>query len=251
MNSPVCESSAFGAQNASFKALRQFNDPDLAHLAGLRVRTYESFRRCFDDHRYVDKVALALVDARVMSMKELVESFEFYARVRRRVRAPVVVDLCAGHGLVGLLFGCFERSVERVVLVDKVFPSCAHSVLDAISSVAPWVRGKVEYQERRVESIRSGEFSSDTSFTAVHACGGRTDRCLAVAVAERSPIAVMPCCYARTARKAPRAFRKVLGAALTTDIHRTYTLEESGYSVEWAAVPAVITPMNRIIVALP
>ena len=35
------------------------------------------------------------------------------------VRRSVVVDLCAGHGLTGMVFAAFERSVEEVWLVDK------------------------------------------------------------------------------------------------------------------------------------
>ena len=88
------------------------------------------------------------------------------------------------------------------------------------------------------------------SVVAVHACGVRTDRCLELAMAHHSPVAVMPCCYAQTARAAPRAIKAALGAMLTTDIDRTYRLERAGYDVDWAHIPEAITPMNRILVAI-
>ncbi len=34
--------------------------------------------------------------------KEFFEAVEFYARVRKRVRRPVMLDLACGHGLVRL-----------------------------------------------------------------------------------------------------------------------------------------------------
>jgi len=36
--------------------------------------------------------------------KEFFEAVEFYARVRKRVRRPVMLDLACGHGLVGELY---------------------------------------------------------------------------------------------------------------------------------------------------
>ena len=38
----------------------------------------------------------------------------------------------------------------------------------------------------------------------------------------------------------------VAGAA---DVHRTYTLEGTGYRVVWRHIPSAITPMNRLLVA--
>jgi hypothetical protein len=60
----------------------------------------------------------------------------------------------------------------------------------------------------------------------------------------------MPCCYAQTARRAPRALREALGAILTTDIDRTYRMEQAGYEVDWSEIPAAITPMNRVLLGI-
>ena len=95
-----------------FKAFRQFNDPRLQALAGLRSPITAGIAAHFSEHRHMDRLALALAARRALPLKELLESAEFYMRVRRRIRAQTVVDLCAGHGLVGLLFAAFERSVS-------------------------------------------------------------------------------------------------------------------------------------------
>ncbi len=45
-------------------------------------------------------------------MQEVLEACEFVERVRRRVRRACVVDLAAGHGLVGLLLAAIEPQVR-------------------------------------------------------------------------------------------------------------------------------------------
>jgi hypothetical protein len=66
-------------------------------------------------------------------MKEFTESFEFFSRTRTLIRGTRnqvsngnngnsgsnVADLACGHGLTGILFAVFEKSVERVWLVDR------------------------------------------------------------------------------------------------------------------------------------
>lgn len=198
----------------------------------------------------MDRFAIALAARRAVPVKELLESAEFYMRVRRRVRAQTMADLCAGHGLVGVLFAIFERSVESVILIDRRKPASFSKVLDAAIEVAPWVADKVRYVEAPLEN--SVEHLPDgVGMVAVHACGVRTDRCLALAVARRGPIAVMPCCYAQTAKPAPRALQVALGAELATDVDRTYRLERAGYTVDWSAIPEAITSMGRVLIGVP
>ena len=86
---------------------------------------------------------------------------------------------------------------------------------------------------------------------AVHACGVATDRCIEIASSIGGPVAAMPCCYTGAAHDAPFALRRAFGKGLAADIDRTYRLHEAGYHVDWASIPDVVTPMNRIIVATP
>ena len=230
---------------AGFRALRCFNDPQLRPLAGLKGRIDHRTTAFFPKDTLHRKVISALADDGLLPLKEVCESFEFFERTRRAVRAESIVDLAAGHGLTGLLFGVFEREVQQVILVDKR-PSPSHAaILDAMCSVAPWLRAKVRWVEGRIEDA-TDHLDPGTSVVAVHACGPRTDRCLDVALACRGHVAVMPCCYPNKG-DAPHAFYQSLGGGLAADIHRTYRLEASGYTVRWSQIPSVITPMNRIV----
>ena len=88
-------------------------------------------------------------------------------------------------------------------------------------------------------------------FVAVHACGRATDRCLAIAAAAGGPVAAMPCCYTGCGQTAPYGVRRMLGKGAATDVDRAYAMERAGYAVDFAAIPRAVTPMNRILVAVP
>lgn len=228
-----------------FRAFPQFDAPALKERARSRQRLGELLAPLFPGTHTADRVARALVEARAVNLKELLESFEFHHRVRRRVRAPVMADLFCGHGLTGLVFAMTERVVERMVLVDERRPEGFDRLLAVICEAAPWVKGKVEYREQRVEDVA---LEPGTSVLAVHACGGRTD--LAIDVADRTggALALMPCCYSAAPFRGPQALKQALGTHQALDIDRTYRIEQQGLSVDWTAIPAAITPMNRVLI---
>ena len=43
----------------------------------------------------------------------------------------------------------------------------------------------------------------------------------------------------------------MLGKGAAADVGRAYALERAGYAVDFAAIPRAVTPMNRILVAVP
>lgn len=246
--------------DASFRAFRKFNDPKHHWLVGFGHLVNHKLLPYFDTPQMPDKIVRALIAHRAIPIKEVFESFEFFERVRRRIRNRVVYDLCCGHGLVGMLFALFEPKVEVVYLVDNKKPDNHTLTLKAIEEVAPWAIPKIRYLVRPISALHilnPEGFQEDdptyppehVSIVGVHACAHRTDSCIRLAVAHKCSLAVMPCCYKRTAKTAPLAIKKAIGAILTTDIHRTYTLVAAGYTVDWSAVPKAITPMNRIILA--
>ena len=134
-----------------------------------------------------DRLARALAARDAISLKEFLESFEFFTRVRKHVRpAPaagpaavsvsvsspplpdpvadsgdkdggggggVVVDLCCGHGLTGILFAVFERRVQKVLLVDAVCPPAHRAILAAAVEVAPWAADKVRFVEAPLAAV--------------------------------------------------------------------------------------------------
>ena len=234
--------------DATFRAFPQFNLPERHKVARLRHRVGKLPMDWFDRGSPADRIARALGDRQAIHLKELLEAGEFHERTRKRLRAPDVADLCCGHGLVGLLFAC-ERKVERVLLLDRKRPAAFEDVFESVCAVFPEVRDKVRYVEASVE--RAAEhLAPGSAVLAVHACGVRTDRCLDAALAvDACAIAAMACCYAQTAKQAPKVLRRELGVQTMTDVHRTYRLDAAGYDVDWSAIPAAITPMNRILIA--
>ena len=230
-----------------FRALPHFNDPELARHARDRHRCGILTNSIFSGDSPEERVARALGDRRAISLKELLESFEFYSRTRKRLRSEQMADLCCGHGLTGLLFALFERKVEGVTLMDRRRPASHDAILDAVCAVGPWVRDKVRYLETDLGQAPA-VLEAGTAILGVHACGTQTDACISTALVTGGPVAVMPCCYFQTAHDAPSSIRGELGAELSADIHRTYRMEAGGYKVDWTHIPRAITPMNRVLI---
>ena len=233
-----------------FTTLRAFNSAELRPLASCRGRVDARALTHFSSAALVDRLVRALAQRRAITIKEMVESFEFFGRIRRRLRAPHLVDFGAGHGLAGILFAVFAREVEQVVLIDRCKPPSHAEILAAIVGEAPWVADKVVYIETTLN--RSGELvPSGASIIGVHCCGKRSDHVIDLAVAARARLALMGCCYSSTVPGGLEAIERELGSSAATDIDRTYRLRAAGYDVDWSYVPEAVTPMNRIIVATP
>ncbi len=229
-----------------FTVFPQFNEPELASMVRSRHRLGTTASEVFSGTRIQDRFVRALAERRVLNTKEVLESFAFHKRTRKRIRRPQMADLCCGHGLTGVLFALLETRVEHVTLVDSRRPDSVTAVLDAAVSLAPWMRDKVTYIEA---DIGDGvELPRGTAVFGVHACGAQTDRVLDVGVECGGPIAVMPCCYRKAARHGPPGIQEVLGAPMAIDIHRTYRMAAAGLRVDWAEIPSEITPMCRVMV---
>ncbi|MEZ4337450.1 MAG: methyltransferase [Sandaracinaceae bacterium] len=237
-------------QSVKFKVFPGFDTDALRWAASSTFRLDPSHVSSFETRDPLARRIVERLAARqAIKVKEVLESFETFARVHRRLRAPCVADLCCGHGLTGLLFAAVERSVEHVVLLDRQKPPKADMVVEAVIEAAPWVADKVRWVEAPIAEAPA-LVPRGAAIVAVHACGVRTDRAIDAAVALESPsVALVPCCYAHTGRRAPRAIREALGAEVATDVARTYRLEAAGWTVAWNAIPRPITPMNRVLVA--
>lgn len=233
-----------------FRMLRQFEEPERSGLLRYRGTLDPLHERHFQGEGLHQAFARALARRRAVPFKEILESFEFFTRVRKRVRAPSVVDLCAGHGLVGVLYALFERKVEHVLLVDRSPPVSRAAVLEAAREVGPWVEGKIRQEQR---NLRRAPLTPDagSAVVAVHACGTLSDLALEAALAARGPVALLPCCRPHRRSPAPPAVALAVGADVAWDIDRTYRLEAAGYHVRWDELPPAITPMNRVLVGYP
>ncbi|MFT4625969.1 MAG: hypothetical protein ACI8PZ_004640 [Myxococcota bacterium] len=231
-----------------FRAFPTFDDPAQGQYARSRHRLGPVAEALFPEAHLSHRFARALGARRAVNVKELLESFEFHHRVRRRVRSTVLADLGCGHGLTGILFALAERQVERVILVDRRRPASVDAILAAAVEVAPWVADKVSFIESELSEV---DLPDGAAVVAVHACGAFTDQALDTAFRAGGPVAVMPCCYATARRRAVEGLREALGTRLAVDVDRTYRMEAAGLRVQWTAIPAAITPMNRVMIGVP
>ena len=216
-----------------FKGLRQLNKTAAARRdAGLKLRLSAARgleRGAFPVSTHFappggkaglpEKLARALAESEAIDVKEFVESFEVFTHLRhkrhRLLRGAsggagggegggggvVVVDLCCGHGLTGLLFAVFERDVAKVVLHDRTRPPAFGKILEACVEVAPWVAPKVQ----ELWGVELDALQADpeahlppgprTLVIGVHACGYATDMCLQVALTLGAAVGLLPCCH--------------------------------------------------------
>lgn len=224
---------------------------------------------------------MARKDAPV-DVKEIAESSEFYLRTGKRLLGAarrvmknkkndqlddnifqsniLIQDLCCGHGLTGMLFVACNpprsKSSEHIkaVLLDHSKPKSHDILRDLISEVCPWVtKDSVHYVSSSLDHYVTKEAvirGNGSIVISTHACGSLTDNVLSHAVEEQSSaVAVMPCCYTGTDAGTPYGLRRMLGVSLSADVRRSFYLQNHGYHVDFASIPKVITPMNRIIVA--
>ena len=242
MNSPA---------NSRFKFFPQLNDLDRKEWLSSRHKFHSGItKEYFDSDSLQDTFLQAIAADRLLPVKEVLESFEFFTRVRKSVRTRVMADLCCGHGLVGILFAMFERDVDRVFLIDQNEPESRLKLIAAASKVAPWISEKIDNREAKID-IEDDWIKPDIGVVSAHACGVLSDLCIAVAIKTAGPIAILPCCYPRSACEAPLSLQTQFGIKTAFDIDRTYRLEKAGYTVRWGTIPAEITPMNRILYARP
>ncbi len=233
-----------------FRFLQVFNDARWAGYAGSKTRIGRASLPLFPSETLSDRFIRELARERALPIKEIVEAFEFFAVVRKYVRTRVVVDLCAGHGLAGLLWLMLQRETEQVVLCDRRKPANFEAVLRAAERVAPWVRERMRYLETSLAKARPG-LEPASGVIGVHSCGSLTETCLDIAAELRGPVAVLPCCRDHSSSGAPTALRRALGEDVAYDVHRTYAMEARGYRMLWREIPVEITPMNRVLIGLP
>lgn len=193
------------------------------------------------------RVARAVCHAGCLPRKELYEAWEVARRTRRRFRGGRVVDLAAGHGLLAQIMLLLDEGSEFALVVDPALPPSAEKVHAALSAEWPRLVGRVRFVRESIEHV---EILPTDVVVSSHACGALTDRVLDRAAAARARVAVLPCCH-----DAGTCDVGVLGGwvdeALAIDIRRATRLEQRGYRVWTQAIPAAITPKNRLLLGAP
>jgi hypothetical protein len=202
-----------------------------------------------------DRIGRAVCHAGCLPRKELYEAWEVARRTRRVFRGGRVVDLAAGHGLLSQVMLILDDSSPTAIAIDKMLPSSALRLRDAISQAWPRLAGRVSFVEGPLESV---EIQAGDVVVSSHACGALTDLVLDRAAAARARVAVLPCCHDRAPRPGSGQALNDAGpltgwvdAALAIDIRRAQRLEQRGYDVRTQTIPAVITPKNRLLMGAP
>ena len=235
--------------NGTFKFFPSLNHQQDLSWASSRNSLSSAFAETrFGSDSLPDRLVRAITDDRVIPIKEVLECFEFVARIRKDLRSQHMADLCCGHGLVGILLALFERKVQTVMLVDRKEPPSFKKLLACLLPIAPWIAEKVTFQQSRLDHM--DKLPMGTSIVSAHACGLLTDQCIQLAIERQGNIAVLPCCYPKRSCPAPTALQREFGQERAFDIDRTYRLEYAGYTVRWTTIPAEITPMNRILMGM-
>jgi hypothetical protein len=111
----------------------------------------------------------------------------------------------------------------------------------------PRLEGRVEFVETGIDAV---EIRGTDLLVSSHACGRLTDVVLDRAIAARARVAVLPCCHHLRAGDTGGLAGWVDRAA-AIDIMRAVRLTRCGYRIWTHAIPAAITPKNRLLIGEP
>ena len=260
--------------------------PETPFRRASRSRLSPTDARRFPGDDTFAAVARAVCFADVLPRKELFETWEaalviteaFGERLRgvsdggEESEDARVADLAGGHGFLALALLVLNPALGSAVVVDRRKPDSHERLVSSLAKAFPALRlhARVRFVEASVAEATGKERATRTVFAAVHACGDLSDAVLALAVASRAPVALVPCCHrglgsarrlaARLDEAAPRARadgdarapsgaegRRRVSPSVAVDVARLETLRRAGYAVAAATLPREITPQNRVL----
>ena len=192
-------------------------------------------------------MARVVCGAECLPRKELYEAWEMARRVRRLFRGGRVIDLGAGHGLLAQVMLLLDDSSPEALVVDTALPRSSATLHDVLVQAWPRLSERVAFVAGALDEV---EIRATDVVVSSHACGTLTDRVLDRAVAARARVAVLPCCHDLATRDGS-ALAGWVGGAVAIDIMRAVRLEQHGYRVWTQAIPADITPKNRLLIGAP
>jgi hypothetical protein len=140
-----------------------------------------------------------------------------------------------------------DDSSPSALVVDRTRPPSRARLHEALVSAWPRLSGRVTFVESALDSV---EILPGDIVMSSHACGRLTDVVLDRAAAARARVAVLPCCHDLAANDAG-ALTGWVDGPLAIDIRRAQGLEQRGYRVWTQAIPAAVTPKNRLLLGAP
>jgi len=168
-------------------------------------------------------------------------------RVRRRFRGGRIIDLGAGHGLLAQIMLLLDDSSSSALVVDKALPPSGARLHEVLVQAWPRLSGRISFVASALEDV--GILPTDVVVSS-HACGALTDRVLDLAAAARARVAVLPCCHDLATSDADELAGWVDGP-VAIDIMRALRLKQQGYRIWTQAIPATVTPKNRLLLGEP
>ena len=194
-----------------------------------------------------DRLGRAVCRAGCLPRKELYEAWEMGRRIRRRFRGGRVVDLAAGHGLLSHVLLILDDSSPGAILVDHAPPKSAARLHAVLVDAWPRLDGRITPVDQPLEAV---PLAAGDLVVSSHACGGLTDLVLDRAASARARVAVLPCCH-DLASNPGGSIAGWIDPSLAMDVRRAVGLEQRGYRVWTQAIPAAITPKNRLLLGEP
>ena len=204
----------------------------------------------FPGNTLFERIARVVCVAQVLPRKELYESWEMARRVRRHFRGGRVIDLAAGHGLLGQILLLLDDTSPTAIAVDRRRTQSALPLWDALARTWPRLQGRSAFVEAELDAGLPFPLESGDLIVSAHACGSLTDQTLDLAIAAGARVAVLPCCQS-TSRQDGGGLGGWLDDALAIDVTRAARLRAAGYKVRTLAIPAEITPKNRLLLGEP
>lgn len=210
-----------------------------------RLTKYDLGR--FSSDSLFDRLGRAVCEAGCLPRKELYEAWEVARRARRLFRGGRVVDMGGGHGLLAHALLLLDDSSPSAIVVDTALPPSADTIAGALVRVWPRLAGRVSFVSASLEEV---PLDASDVIVSSHACGALTDRVLDRAVRARARVAVLPCCHdVDTCHAGPLA--GWMDPPLAIDAMRAVQLDRQGFRVWTQAIPADITPKNRLLLGAP
>jgi len=201
----------------------------------------------FPSDTLFDRVGRAVCGAGCLPRKELFEAWETARRVRRQFRGGRVVDLAAGHGLLGQLMLILDDSSPKAAVVDRQLPGSVGKLRLALEAEWPRLARKVAFVESSFEDVA---IHSTDLVVSNHACGRLTDTVLERAAEARARVAVLPCCHDLRAGNAG-GLGGWMSGPLAIDVTRARWLAAQGYRIWTQTIPEEVTPKNRLLMGEP
>ena len=211
-----------------------------------RLTKYDLAR--FPAETLFDRIGRAVCHAGCLPRKELFESWEVARRVRRLVRGGRIVDLGGGHGLLAQVMLLLDDSSPEALVVDTSLPRSAgaRARRPGCRVAAAGRPGRL-----RVGAARRGRDPVDRR-RRLEPRVRRPDRPGHRSCARRAGERRRPALLPRT-RDVRRGRIVRLGRPRARDRHPAgpIRLDAHGYRIWTQAIPAAITPKNRLLIASP